>query len=949
MKGTAWRSAALLGLAFVGTAFAGDDEKKPEYPPHAEVLKEYKKVSSTSDGNSLFGIFVREKDGQMMAELPRGYASQRHIFAMTVPTGELFAGLQSGDRYVYWKRYDKRIALIEENLSVRSTGDQSSKDSIENHFVDNVIIDVPIVCMGPSGQPVIDMDNLLVDNARTFYGGAASGLNTRLATVAKAKAFPQNVELAFEAPVSGGALKTFHYSISNVPKSTGYKPRAADERVGYFTTTYRDLGVFEDAKIWQRNINRWHLEKADPKLKVSPAKNPITYYIEHTVPVRYRRWVKAGAEYWNKAFEQVGISDAVVVHYQDKATGAHMEKDPEDVRYNFIRWLSNDIGTAIGPSRAHPITGQILDADVVLTDGWIRAFWYYSNEYVPEMAMEGVTRETLEFYEQNPSWDPRVLLAPGSQRGKIMLENTRRRAMARAAGTPEVPFGETAMSGRADVTALAQFLDTDASLCLAAEGKAREMASMGLLFGVMDDLEEKDDEKKDEDGEEKKEEKKEEVSKIDGIPEAFLGPMLADLVAHEVGHTLGLRHNFKASSLYTMAEINSPDVKGKKAFAGSVMDYIPVNINMDDGEVQGDYAMIDLGPYDMWAIEYGYGDKPEETVKRSAEPELAYSTDYDTNGTDPLARRYDFAKEPLQYAESRMRLVRQQREGVLDKFVKDGDSWGRARRGYLISLGTHTQMVSMMSNWLGGAFISNDRKGSPNARTPIEVVSAKHQRAALDFVIDNALFDECFGLTPELLRHMTIQKWSDDGGSGTLYEDSTFPIHDRIAGVQASALSMLMTPSTLRRIYDNEQMVPADEDALTLPEVMSKVCNAVWSELANAGSGTYSNRKPMISSLRRVLQQEHLERLIDLAMGAASGAVEKPVSDLARHEMRKIHGEVGTALKKVTKSADTYTLAHLTEVHNRIEKALDAGYTVNGGGGGGNTIIMFGKEEAGER
>ena len=69
------------------------------------------------------------------------------------------------------------------------------------------------------------------------------------------------------------------------------------------------------------------------------------------------------------------------MYYQDKATGAHMDKDPEDVRYNFIRWLSNDIGTAMGPSRTHPMTGQILDADIVLTDGWIRHFWYQSNEF----------------------------------------------------------------------------------------------------------------------------------------------------------------------------------------------------------------------------------------------------------------------------------------------------------------------------------------------------------------------------------------------------------------------------------------------------------------------------------------------------------------------------------------------------------------------------------------
>ena len=171
-----------------------------------------------------------------------------------------------------------------------------------------------------------------------------------------------------------GTLQTLYYSISEIPSSTGYKPRKADQRIGYFTTSYSDYGKYKENEVEINYINRWHLEKRDSSLKVSPPKEPITFYLEHTTPVRYRRWVKEGVEYWNEAFENVGISDAIVVHYQDKVTGAHMDKDPEDVRFNFIRWLNNDISTAIGPSRVHPETGQILDADIVLTDGWDSLF-----------------------------------------------------------------------------------------------------------------------------------------------------------------------------------------------------------------------------------------------------------------------------------------------------------------------------------------------------------------------------------------------------------------------------------------------------------------------------------------------------------------------------------------------------------------------------------------------
>jgi hypothetical protein len=82
---------------------------------------------------------------------------------------------------------------------------------------------------------------------------------------------------------------------------------------------------------------------------------------------------------------------------------------------------------------------------------------------------------------------------------------------------------------------------------------------------------------------------------------------LAELVAHEVGHTLGLRHNFKASSTLSLKDINSNGVKGQRTIASSVMDYIPINMPYQlESETRGDYTMIGIGPYDYWAIEYGY-------------------------------------------------------------------------------------------------------------------------------------------------------------------------------------------------------------------------------------------------------------------------------------------------------------------------------------------------------
>jgi hypothetical protein len=940
-----WTSAACLaavcGLAMPVLAQGGGDKKEEEFKPWAEVAKDYTQVVSTVDGQpSLYGVWKRDKDGQMLAELPRGWQGQKHFFAMTVPTGELFAGLQAGDMYVYWKRYDKRMALVAPNTQVRSTGDKESKDSIQNHFVDTVIIDVPIVCMGPNGQPVIDLDELLVSNAATFYGGGAAGLNGRLTQLGSIKAFPKNVEVSFTAPARNGQLKSFHYSISQIEDDPEYKPRIADERVGYFQTSYRDLGKFQDDKVETRYINRWKLEKREPSLKMSPPKEPIVYYVEHTVPARYRRWVKEGTLYWNAAFEKVGIRDAIEVYYQDKETGQHMDKDPEDVRYNFIRWLSNDIGTAIGPSRAHPITGKILDADIVLTDGWIRHFWYQANELAPNIAMEGMGADTLAWLESRPQWDPRVLLAPPSQRETIIRERAMETARRGVTG-----FGGVGVS-LTDPTvnnspALRNFAAAKADrygLCMASEGMARDMAVSGLYMDVMGLLDEPPAEpeggKKDD---KKGEKKKEEFDRLDGIPEWFIGPALAHLTVHEVGHTLGLRHNFKASSQYTLREINSESMKGKP-YVASVMDYTPVNINMDENAVQGDYHMIGIGTYDEWAIEYGYGfGDTKEVLKRVSEPGHMYLTDEDTGGPDPLARRYDFSKNPLDYSQSLVQLARASRGKILEKFVKDGEPWSKARRGYEITLSTQLNACNIMANWIGGTSVSRVRKG--DGGTPLEPVSARAQRDALKFVIDNSFTDEAFGLTPELLVKMTVNKDEDNRG------DPQWAVHDRVSGIQSSILTMIMNPGKLRRVYDNEFITPSDQDQVTLPEIIDTVSAAVWSELDKGVSGRSTARKPMISSLRRNLQREHAERLIDLTLDSGFNAASKTIATLATAKLRELSGKIGKTLESGDSNIDPYTKAHLAEVKQRITKALDASYVYNMGGGGGmgGGFMFFGQ------
>ncbi|MHC4415902.1 MAG: zinc-dependent metalloprotease [Planctomycetota bacterium] len=904
---------ALIALAASSGAAEGRNQpeaagkkEKPEFPPFAEVAKGYEKVvSRADDAGSLYTIYVDKKKQQMLAELKRGFEGQKIFVATSIAGGSRQTGWQWRERYCYWTRHDKKLVLMEPQLLRQARGgkqDEELKLAVQRTYNDRVVTSVPILTMGPNRGPVIDLDELLIRKSQLFthMSGDAS-----LAKIGHIKAFPHNLEIPVTIPMDAGEMTTLHYSISVIPK-TDFQPRASDDRIGYFLTVFRDLTMMSpDGANFVRYVNRWNLKKRDPELALSPPVAPIVFYIEHTVPVRYRRFVREGILEWNKAFEKVGILNAIEVRQQDARTGAFMDIAPEDVRYNFFRWISSERAFAMGPSRVNPETGEILDADIIFDDSMLK---YYALRYKQRIAaygLDGVDPEALRWIQEHPRWNPLVRYERADPAREAILANPQLTDEQKAdfLGLPHPPGADELL------TRVVQ----QNRYCSYASGKAMQMQTAGLAMRLLADrlFDEADGDGGSDD-----------VARIDGVPEDYLGAILKETVMHEVGHTLGLRHNFKASSWLTLEKYAG---RTGEANVGSVMDYNPIHVPPQPGQPRGDWVTPTIGPYDYWAIDYGYTldeKRGREILKQVANRELQYATDEDTWGPDPLVARFDLGAEPLEWAEMRLELVKAMRGKLLEGAVEDGQSWHLLRQAYEILLGEQLGALRLASRYLGGVHIHRDHKGDPDARNPLVPTDAETQRRALRFVIDNAFRDGAFDTRPEVLGKLATDKHRHWGSFGS--GDEAFSIHDRIAQIQSFALLYLLNPGTLTRVYDNELRIRPDDDAFTLPELMGGSVDAVFGELDAPLEGAgFTNRRPMISSLRRNLQSEMAERLIDLAMDGHG--MPRPIQTLARSHLKQIDAKLDAVLDRAdTGQIDDYTLVHLADLRDRIDKALNA-------------------------
>lgn len=401
--------------------------------------------------------------------------------------------------------------------------------------------------------------------------------------------------------------------------------------------------------------------------------------------------------------------------------------------------------------------------------------------------------------------------------------------------------------------------------------------------------------------------------------EAFVQAVIKDTIMHEVGHTLGLKHNFKASTTVTQAQLRDKAFTEKAGISSSVMDYNAYNIALK-GEAQGSFNNTTLGPYDYWAIEYAY--KPLEDSRealelnriasRSTEPQLAYADDADAggfgvyDGMDPMANRFDLGDDPLAYYKKRLKLSQELWARVQDRTPIAGDDPLRQRRSLLAGFAQLQRAAELVGKYVGGVNAVRDLPGTTNRASFVPVDPAK-QREALQFMAMGLFSESSFKFRPELLSALTVDyNESERGGMVN--------IAGTVARLQLTALDRVMSAGTANRLLDLPSYVPEAQrrHVISLNEVYSTLQGSIWSELKSAKD---------IDRLRRNLQREYLKRVQTL-LTKGSGALPADALSLVRMHATRLQSDLRAATGKTGLAAESR--AHLADSLSSLSESLRA-------------------------
>lgn len=896
LRGCSGYAPAVLLLVALTSLLAAPALAAPKKPAGGEAsaapekpYQDWKKV--TKDAEVKKGFFtLYQKRENLYLEIRKDQLELPFLGIWSIARGIgrnfVLGGLSIfNDRLLIFERAGDHVLLIEKNTRFTAPPGSAIEKAKDLSHGNSVLASLKIESVQDSTQSIlVDFAPLVVSDIgdlAEFLKGNFNNKGVRFdkerSALGAVKAYPENLEieaLLTYSPNDRSELDlntipddryipvTMHYSFSKLPEMP-MMPRLADDRTGYFLTAVKDFGRDTQESFWRRYVNHWRLEKKDPGAALSEPVKPIVYYIDRTVPEKYRPYVKRGVEAWQKAFEAAGFKNAIVA----RDVPADSSYDPGDVRYSTIRWITSSEPSfgAIGPSRVDPRTGEILDADILFEAAIVQRRWRIYRDIVGPNGFAECALPTLH--------EPMTQLRP-----ELRCDA----AAGLAAGT--------------SLAFLAATLD---------EGPAPE----------------------------------------NDMWERFVGQMLTHTVLHEIGHTLGLTHNFRASTATPRSDLADTVWTRAHGLMASVMDYATPNIAVDRAH-QGDYYGGSPGTADLWMIRYGYAPSGAKDMDadyafvrtiadESAQPGHEYSPDPDTYGPDALDPRsniWDLGDDPLAFGRERAALVKKiwASDKLEERILGAEGEYPMLRRTMDGLLEQYAIGLGMAVKYVGGQLQYRDHRGQPGRRDGLQPVPAARQREALDFLTSDAFASDAFTVSPKLLDRLAPDRWSHWGVSDN-FGIATGPrldynLRDKAFAIQNTLLGGLLSPNLLARLREAESRSP---DAFRMSELFDRLTRSLWGEIGGARPAAMKALDG--PTTRRDLQRAYVDRLAQMVVSPPPGMPDDARA-LARLQLTRIDARAARALAAEAPMGD-YTRAHLLESRARIKRALEAGRNAEAGGG----------------
>lgn len=851
---------------------------------YANAIKDLKRI----DGP--LPLYLRKRD--VLLELPESQLNKPFIvqasFETALDTGFLHAGMSIGDQALdlfEWQKQDDLINLVRPHLGHRWSADNAFGVGAARTFPDAILGGFRIEAQDPAKHL------LLVNITQLFYGdlfyvpqmvasalGGPYMMDRERSMVESAKGYPDattvTMQLHFISPrgaeanplaqLLGIAAENTLEDDRSAPvkitysmwyrKDDGYVPRFADPRIGYFTQDFFSVDRYLDEDRTERYIERYNIEKKDPKAAMSDPVKPMVWIIDPSIPPKYRPAVKAGILRWNKAFEAIGIKNAIQV--EDAPTDGTY--DHADGRHNVIRMSvgPSSLFAAISLPRTDPYTGEILNASITLDGNIVRDMFsehdnaQMASAIIPRAKSEALLTRNAARTED----DQHFLYATDRDRAAEKLD-----ALFRQYGWKQYDCDyEDQLANQAALNWYA----------IQATGEP----------GVSRD--------------------------------EYVNEFLSECVCHEVGHCLGLRHNFAGSTYLTTAQLADDKLTSSVGTTASVMDYMAPNVQAVL-RGRGNFYSPTVGAYDMWAIQYGYamsGAKtPEEErpflaniARKSGLPGHLYMTDEDADGFNPYAVRFDGGADPLNFDALELKALRRTRNYAITSLPKPGESYRERTEIVLSTILRSFREGRDAARFVGGMVENKNFRGDDDEHPTLAPVDAATQRKAMSLISEEFLSPTSFDLPSSVLNSLTV---GDDSPTWTA------PLRDMIGANQQALVALVMSARTTDRIAENAYKA-GGSSGYSLAEHYGMLMGSVFREV-----GT---NKP-ITPLRRDLQRFVLTGLM-LQASAPEGAVSDDVRMIANDSLRRLSDRLVLARK--ARNLDDLTKVYLNDSSEEIHRFM---------------------------